>query len=69
MRTTEFRAELKKNSLVFFTYQKLTDELYRSGYIDFLLKKQIKSTHSIRKELALMEDYWKCDPMNYYRYR
>lgn len=69
MKTTEFRSMLKKNSLVFFTYKKLTDELYRSNYLDYLLQNQIKSRETIRKELDLMKEYWKCDPMNYYRYR
>lgn len=69
MKTTEIRSALKKNSLVFFTYKKLTDDLYRSNYIDYILKKQNKTAKTIRKELDLMKDFWKCDPMNYFRYR
>lgn len=69
MKITEIRAGLKKNSLVFFTYKKLTDDLYRSGYADYILKKQVKSKEIIREELGLMEEYWRCDPMAYFRYR
>ena len=69
MNATQFRSMLKKNSLVFFTYKKLTDNLYRSNFIDYLFKDQIKSRETIKKELDILRDYWKCDPMSYYRYR
>lgn len=69
MRVTELRSRLKRNSVVFFTFKKLTDHLYRSNLFDYINSKNVKPREVIRKEMALMKNYWKCDPMCYYRYR
>ena len=65
----ELKSKIKRNSLVFFSYMRVTDSLYRSNYIDYLLRKQKKPRALIKNELNLIRDYWKCDPMTYYRYR
>lgn len=69
MKTTEIRSMLKRNSLLFQTYMKLTDDLYRTNIIDFYLHRQVKSRDRIRRELDLMRAYWKCNPINYFRFR
>lgn len=48
---------------------KVTDSLYRSNYIDYLLRGPKKSKALIKDELKIIKEYWKCDPMTYYRYR
>lgn len=69
MRVSELRTRLKRSSFVFFTFKKLTDHLYRSNLYDYIKTKNVKPREVIRKEMALMKEYWKCDPMCYYRYR
>lgn len=69
MKLTDVRGALKKNSMFFFTYKKLTDNDYRSAYLDYLFRKNIKPREKIRAEMSLIRDYWKCDPMLYFRYR
>lgn len=69
MKTTDLRSKLKRSSFVFFTFKKLTDHLYRSNLFDYIKAKKVKPREVIRKEMAMMKEYWKCDPMCYYRYR
>jgi hypothetical protein len=69
MKISEFRSMLKHNSVIFFTYKKLTDNLYRTSMLDYIFQKQVKPREVIKKELDLVKNYWKCDPMSYYRYR
>jgi hypothetical protein len=63
------RSALKKNKMFFFTYKKLTDNDYRLNYLDYLTHAGKKSREKVRYELALIKDYWKCDPAIYFRYR
>lgn len=69
MKTSEIRGKLKRSSFVFVTYKKLTDGLYRSSVIDYWMQKKYKPRKTVKMELNLMKDYWKCDTMNYFRYR
>lgn len=66
---TNFRSAMKKNSLVFFTYKKLTDNFYRLAVTDYLIHNKAKTRDIIRDELDLIRRYWNCDPMHYYSYR
>jgi len=54
MKTAEFRSLLKRNSLVFFTYKKLTDSLYRSNMIDYLIQKHGKSQDHLQCSIGGM---------------
>jgi hypothetical protein len=69
MKISEIRKRLKKNQLLFFTYKKLTDKDYLSNYRDYLKSNNTKTADVVEKEMALIRDFWKCDPMHYYRYR
>jgi len=69
MKISDFRKMLKKNKFVFFTYKKLTDQVYRSGYKAYKKVKHLKSKEKFEKEISLFKKYWNCDPMDYYRYR
>jgi len=69
MKISDVRRKLKKNRFMFFTYRKLTDQDYRTNLRDFQTVKVRKSRDRIEREISLIRDYWKCDPMHYYRYR
>jgi hypothetical protein len=55
--------------ILFFIYKKLTDSDYKTALKDYLNNTNFKSEETVRKEVALIKDFWKCDPMHYYRYR
>lgn len=69
MNISQIRKTIKKNRTIFFTYRKLSDQDYRSNYRDYLKSKNSKTKETVKKETALIRDFWKCDPMHYYRYR
>ena len=69
MKLIDVRSALKRNRIVFSTYKKFTDNDYRSNLIDYLIKKDGKTRKTIKEEISLIKDYWKCDTMYYYRYR
>ncbi len=69
MKPGDIRKKIKKNKIAFFSYKKLTDHDYRANFKDCLSHKNIKTEEVIKKEISLIKDYWKCDPMHYYRYR
>jgi hypothetical protein len=69
MKLSDVRSSLKRNSLVFTTYKKLTDSEYRSNFIDYLVNRKVKVRSRIRKEMNLIRQYWRCSPMFYYNYR
>jgi hypothetical protein len=69
MKFYDVRKSIKKNRLLFFIYKKLTDSDYKTNYKDYLTQKNVLPAEKIRKELAMIKDYWKCDPMHYFRYR
>jgi hypothetical protein len=69
MKINNFRKILKKNKYVFFTYKKLTDQVYRSGLKTYKKSVHLKSKEKIKKEISLFKKYWNCDPMDYFRYR
>jgi hypothetical protein len=69
MKLSDVRSSLKRNNLVFATYKKLTDNEFRSNYIDYLISPKVKDRSIVRKELDLIRQYWKCSPMFYYNYR
>jgi hypothetical protein len=69
MKLTDVRNSVKKNKILFFTYKKMTDPDYRAGYEAYRNKPGVKSPEEVRKEMDLIKDYWKCDPMHYFRYR
>jgi hypothetical protein len=69
MKLTDVKKTLKRNSLVFTTYKKLTDSEYRSNFIDYLISSKVKDRNRIKREMAIIKDYWRCNPMFYYNYR
>jgi hypothetical protein len=69
MKLSEVRSSLKRNRLVFATYKKLTDSEFRSNFVDYLISRKVKDRNKIRKEMALIRQYWKCSPMFYFNYR
>ncbi len=69
MKISDIRKKMKRNRILFFTYKKITDPDYRAGFVDYLTHKNIKPKETIRREISLVKDYWKCNPMHYYRYR
>lgn len=69
MKIDDVRKSLKKNRMLFFIYKKLTDIDYKTNYKDYLVQKNALPPEKIRKELAMVKEYWKCDPMHYFRYR
>jgi hypothetical protein len=69
MKIDNIRKKLKKSKFVFFTFKKLTDSDYRSGLKEFKRGNLLKSKETIEKEISLIKNYWKCDPMDYFRYR
>lgn len=69
MKFSELRRKVKRNRFIFFTYKKMTDPDYRSNFRDYLQSDCTKSKEVINKELKQVKDFWKCDPMHYYRYR
>jgi len=69
MKIKEIRKELKRSQLVFFTFKKLTDSDFHAGLREFKQRDFPKTKGKIKEELSLIRNYWKCDPMDYYRYR
>ena len=69
MRIRDIRKKIKKNMIVYFNYKKLTDHDYRSNFKDYQKHNYIKPEEQIKKEISAIKNYWKCDPMHYYRYR
>jgi hypothetical protein len=69
MKIEDVRKSLKKNRLLFFVYKKLTDRDYKTNYKDYLIQKNSIPPEKIRRELAIIKEYWQCDPMHYFRYR
>ena len=69
MKLSDVKNIVKKNQILFFTYKKITDRDYRSNLKDYQDQKNKKSGETVRRELSLIKDFWKCDPMHYYRYR
>jgi hypothetical protein len=69
MKLSDVRSSLKRNNLVFTTYKKLTDSEYRSNFVDYLVSRKVKDRSRIRKEMAMIRHYWRCNPMFYYNYR
>lgn len=69
MKLNDVRSSLKRNNLVFTTYKKLTDSEFRSNFIDYMVSRKVKDRHTIKKEMALIREYWRCSPMFYYNYR
>lgn len=69
MKINDVRKSLKKNRFLFFMYKKLTDKDYKTNYKKFLKQKNAIPPEKIRNELAIIREYWKCDPMHYFRYR
>lgn len=69
MKISELKKRLKKSQLLFFAYKKLTDKDYLANYKDYLLNKDTKPVDVVEKEMAQIRNFWKCDPMHYYRYR
>jgi hypothetical protein len=69
MKAGDFRKKIKKNKFIFFTYKKLTDNDYRMGLNEYKRGNTLKSKETVKKEISLIRNYWKCDPMDYYRYR
>ncbi len=69
MKLSDVKNIVKRNPILFFTYKKMTDLDYRSGLNDYLQHKNKKSEATVRKEMSLIRNFWKCDPMHYYRYR
>lgn len=69
MKISDLKQRLKKNKLLFFTYKKLTDRDYLSNYKDYLISSNSKPIDVVEKEMAQIREFWKCDPMHYYRYR
>lgn len=69
MKLTDVRNSVKKNKVVFFTLKKMTDQDYRAGYEAYWSKPGGKSPEKVREEMELIKEYWKCDPMHYFRYR
>lgn len=68
MKLSEIRKKVKKNRFIFFTYKKMTDHDYRESLKEYSSGCH-KSKEKIRKELQQIKDFWKCDPMHYFRYR
>lgn len=69
MNISQIKKKIKKNRTVFFTYRKLADRDYKSNYRDYLKGENNKTKEMVKKELAMIRDFWKCEPMHYYRYR
>jgi hypothetical protein len=69
MTLNELRRKIKRNRLIFFTYKKMTDPDYRSNYKDYTQSVCSKSKEKVKEELKQVKDFWKCDPMHYFRYR
>jgi hypothetical protein len=69
MRIDDLRKSLKKSRVLFFIYRKITDKDYKTNYKDYRIQKANIPAEKIRNELAIIKEYWKCDPMHYFRYR
>lgn len=69
MKVINVKKMLKRNRFLFFTRMKLTDKLYHTNYIDYLLNSHSKPKEKIKNEMELIRQYWKCEPLNYIRYR
>jgi hypothetical protein len=69
MRIGDIRKKIKKSRILYFAFKKITDSDYNSGNKEYLMGNNLKSKEIVRKEIALIRNYWKCDPMHYYRYR
>ncbi len=69
MKISKIRQKIKKNRTIFFTYRKLADQDYRSNYRDYLRGTNLKTKETVKKEMSQIRDFWKCDPMHYFRYR
>ncbi|HLP72157.1 MAG TPA: sugar-transfer associated ATP-grasp domain-containing protein [Bacteroidales bacterium] len=65
----DLRKKVKRNNFLYFTYSKIADHNYRSGFAGYLVKKNFKHRDRVRDELSLIKDYWQCDPAYYFRYR
>ena len=68
MKFRKLRQAIKQNKFLFFMYTKLTSIDYRQAYKEYL-RSNFKSEEIVSKEISLLKEYWKCDPMHYFRYR
>jgi hypothetical protein len=69
MKMSNIKRLLKKNRFLFFIYKKMTDSDYRSNYRDYLAGQRSKPKEKVQKEMQQIKEFWKCDPMHYFRYR
>ncbi len=60
---------LKRNKIIFFSYRKWTSKFYKESIKEFNNNNFQKTQKQIKDELKLIEEYWGCDPMHYFRYR
>lgn len=59
---------LKKVQLFYFARVRLTNKDYRSALSD-MRHTNVKSPETIKREMTLVRDYWRCQPLHYVRYR
>jgi hypothetical protein len=69
MKINDLKRMLKKNRFIFFMYKKMTDPDYRSNYRDYITGNRSKPKEKVEKEMRQIKEFWKCDPMHYFRYR
>lgn len=69
MKINDLRKLLKRNNFLYSTYIKLNDNSYFLNLMDFITRKDVKPGRTVLKEIALMRQYWKCDPLVYFKYR
>lgn len=69
MKIGTLKEKIKKNRIFYFLYKKLTDHDYHSGLIKYYQGGTLKSKEKVKEELTLIKEYWKCNPIHYFRYR
>lgn len=62
------RKKLKHNQFIYFSNLRLTNKDYNK-YRKDMANSNIKSKKQIKREMDLIQDYWKCKPLHYIRYQ